>query len=291
MRRGEAVLACLRRGRISAVKEQILRGGGHALRKLLRRWDLSASTRMLPLGIEATPGNIVHYQIPNPAIVDGLDGLIKLGARISARAHGKSAEFADDFPRVFRAYMIATSGGVKSLPLKISASAYVSSPDLIRIPGVRTPAMLMPSGEVKVRPLAVLPDTVPVRDATPRCRIPEGAVHDRTIKMTAYPHIRSGIDLDHMNPQEREGFMNEAENLKGIPAGQGQLLALFRNVPVEIISKARYVEENKLLLYTIDSERRLVRTRLHDMGIVRDPVAGKTHMVVHRTQFKSVSME
>jgi len=290
MRRGEAALAFLRRIQIPTAKGRIAYGAQDAFRRLLRRWDLGASARSVALGIEASSGPPVDFGIAGPEVCDGLESLNRLGARISLKDAGRTGEDPGDFPRVLRAYMIAPSGGIRSLPLKITASAYVSSPDLVRIPAVRAPNLLMDNDGVKVRQIAILPETVPVRDVSQRCRVSEPAVRDRTSKMTSYPHIRSGVILERLLPEEREGFLREAESLKGVPAAQGELLAIFRNVPVEMISRVHYLEEKKLLLYTLDRERSMARTRLHDMGIVRDPVAGKTHMVVHRTQFKSVSM-
>ncbi len=271
-----------------AAQGRILRGTKDALRRMLQRWDLAASSRSVNLGIEAIPGKPIDFAFREPGIIDGLEGLIKLGARIPTKAGENRTGFGGDFPRVIRAYMIVPNGRIISIPLKLTASAYVSSPDLIRNPAVHAPNLIMIKGELSVRPIAILPETVGFKDASPRCHISEPMVHDRTSKMAAYPHIRSGVDIERLNPQEREGFLREAESLKQIPATQGELVALFRNVPVELISKAHYLEEKKLLLYTLDSGRHLARTRVHDLGIVRDPAAGKNHMVVHRTQFRSV---
>jgi hypothetical protein len=290
MRRGEAVLAVLRRINIPATGNRCAEGARDAIRKLLRRWDLGASARSEALGIEASAGSPVDFSIGIPEVRDGLDNLIRSGAAISHRGTGRQGEAAGDFPRVLRAYMIAPSCGVRSRPVKLTASTCVNSPELIRIPAMKAPSLILDGDGVGVCRISILTDTVPVRDVSQRCRLSEPAVRDRTSKMMAYPHIRSGVLLERLVPEERDGFLREAENLKGVPAGQGELLAIFRNVPVELISKAHYLEERKLLLYTLDCQRTAARTRLHDMGIVRDNLAGKTHMVVHRTQFKSVSL-
>jgi hypothetical protein len=290
MRRGKADLAFWRRIHIAGAKGRILRGTREALRKLLRLRDLSALSHSLALGIDATPGAPVDFAFAEPGTVDGLEKLIQLGSRTSQRKGRDSSDFGEDFPRVLRAYLIAASGGVRSVPIKLNASAFISTTNLIRIPQVRAMRTLLQDGPLSVRTIEPLPDTAAVQSAFPQCSMAEPRVRDRTVRMKEYPHIRSGIDLERLDPQEHESFLREAESQKGVPVSKGELLALFRNVPVEIISKVHYVEEKKLLLYTLDNERNPSRTRLHDLGVVRDSAAAKTHLVVHRTQFKSVSM-
>jgi hypothetical protein len=275
---------------LPAARGGVMHATRQALRRLLRLKDLSAMSHSLALEIEAATGAPVDFGLVEPGVRDGLEALIGLGTKASRKRGSDSSEFGEDYPRVLRAYMIAANGGVRSVPIMLNASAYVSTTNLIRIPQVRAMRALLQDGPVPVRAVEPLPDTTAVRDAMPGCVVAEPVVRDRTIRMKEYPHIRAGIDLGHVDAAEREGFLREAESQKGVPASNGELLALFRNVPVEIISKAHYVEEKKLLLYTLDSERNPSRTRLHDLGIVRDSVAAKTHMVVHRTQFKSVSM-
>lgn len=275
---------------IEAAKGRILRGTREALRKLLRLRDLSVSSHSLELGIDATPGAPVDFALAEPGIADGLEKLIQLGSRTSRRKVRDSSDLGADFPHVLRVHLIAASGGVRSVPIELNASAFISTTNLIRIPQVRAMRTLLQDGPLSVHTIEPLPDTATVQSAFPQCLMAEPIVRDKTVRMKEYPHIRSGIDLERLDPQEHEGFLREAESQKGVPVSRGELLALFRNVPVEIISKVHYIEEKKLLLYTLDNERNPARTRLHDLGVVRDSAAAKTHLVVHRTQFKSVSM-
>jgi len=266
--------------------DRILRGTKDVLRRMMKRYDLAASSRAVRLGIEAVHGEPIDFSLPKPSVHDGLEKLIGMGAKIPARS--ATSESDVDYPRVLRAYLIVSSGRVGSAPLKITVSAYVGAPDLIRLPGVRAPSTLTIEAEPNVRTVTILPEHLGVRDASARTRFPEPLVRDRTTKIAAYPFIRVGVDVERVEPEEREGFLREAESLKGVPYGQGELLALFRNVPVELIAKAHYSDEKKVLLYTVDGAGGCASTRVHDLAVVRDTVAGKKHMIVHRRQFKSV---
>jgi len=276
--------------RLRAGDGGVLHATRRALRRLLRIRDLNAPSHTLALEIEAVVAAPADFGLAEPGVLDGLETLIRIGTRGSEKKGSGSSDFGEDYPRVLRAYLIAPSGGVRSVPTRLNATAYVSTTNLIRLPQVRAMRTLHQDGLVPVHGIEPLPETTAVQDAMCRCTLSEPVVRDRTLRMKEYPHIRGGIDLERVDPAEREGFLREAESQKGVPATKGELLALFRNVPVEIISKAHYIEEKKLLLYTLETERTPSRTRLHDLGIVRDPAAAKTHMVVHRTQFKSVSM-
>ena len=84
--------------------------------------------------------------------------------------------------------------------------------------------------------------------------------------------------------------MREAEALKGIPAERAELLAVFRHVPIEIISRLRYVAENHILVFSISRLSGPTSTRVHDMAAVRDIVSQDVHLIPHRTQFRAVSL-
>ncbi len=290
MRRGKAALAILRGVRLTLTRDRILHFTREGLRRLVLRHDLAASAESVQLGIEANDGKSVDLSLPSPVVTDALDRLAALGTRIRARRRQNLPESGEDFPQVMRAYMIAPVRMVGSVPLKMTVDAQIASPSLIGIPDVHAASVLAPFSDRKVRSVAVLPGAVGVTDASLRVRISEPPVRERTAGIASFPHIRRGVDIEKVAPEEQEGFLQEAESTKGIPVSQGQLLALFRNVPVELIAKAHYSEEKRLLLYTVDGGRSCTRTRLHDLGIVRDAAGGKTHMVVHRRQFKQVTI-
>ena len=266
--------------------DRIVSGMKNAVRRLMRRYDLSASSHAFPLEVQTDPGRPIELSMTVPTVLDGLETLASMGRRNPAKHH--TADLGEDFPRVLRAYMIVTTGRVAGVPLKISVSAHVTEPDLIRGPAVRAPVISIIQKETEVHTVTTLPQRVGVSDASARARLPEPLVRDRTSKVAGHPLIRASVDLERVESEERESFLREAESIKGIPYGQGKLLALFRNVPVEIVAKAHYAEEKKVLLYSLETPSGTTRTRVHDLGIVRDDAAGKNHMIVHRRQFKTV---
>jgi len=109
-------------------------------------------------------------------------------------------------------------------------------------------------------------------------------------KISALPHMQTSINIDELQDSERKGFLREAENLKHIPTGRAELLAVFRHVPIEVISRMCFLEEKRIILYCISGEPRRTRTRVHDMAAVRDTASREIHLVLHRTRFWPVSL-
>ena len=111
-----------------------------------------------------------------------------------------------------------------------------------------------------------------------------------TAQISELPHARASVRIEKLRDSERAGFIREAEILKGIPADRAELLAVFRHVPIEIISRLRFLAENKIILYSISRDAKRTHTRVHDMAAVRDVANKEIHLVPHRTQFRPVSL-
>jgi len=103
------------------------------------------------------------------------------------------------------------------------------------------------------------------------------------------PYMRLSLKLENLKLSEKETFLREAGVLKNIPLERAELLAVFRHVPIELISRLRFLEEKRVLLFTLSEESR-TKTRIHDMAAVRDKANKEIYMVPHRTQFRSVSL-
>ncbi len=116
------------------------------------------------------------------------------------------------------------------------------------------------------------------------------AVRIMTPQLSRYPHVRVSADIEKLPVSEQEGFLREAEILKGVPAEKGELLAVFRCVPIELISQLRFLAEKRIILYTISNVPGRTRTRLHDMAAIRDTSSQEVHLVPHRTKCHSVSL-
>lgn len=101
------------------------------------------------------------------------------------------------------------------------------------------------------------------------------------------PHSRRSVDLDALSSQERAGFLREAEQVRNVAANNGELLAIFRKVPIELVLQIRFVAEKSLLLFTVATTSGLSRTRVHDLAAVGDRESGKVHLVAHRTRYQT----
>jgi hypothetical protein len=115
-------------------------------------------------------------------------------------------------------------------------------------------------------------------------------IHTGTTRIRRMPQIRSAVERDSLTLQECESFLREAEAGRGIPAGRGELLAVFRRIPVEEVSKIRFVEAKGLLFFTCEQDRKSRQTRVHDVAAIRNGATAQTHLVAHRMRFQTVAL-
>jgi hypothetical protein len=104
------------------------------------------------------------------------------------------------------------------------------------------------------------------------------------------PYKRSSLNIEELSDSECKSFLHEAEAIKGVPADRAELLAVFRHIPIEMISQMRYLAENRVILYSICRGIRRTHTRVHDMAAIRDTVSQAVFFIPHRSQFRSVSL-
>ncbi len=128
-----------------------------------------------------------------------------------------------------------------------------------------------------------------LRDGS-RFLIADPQIQTLTTQMAELPHMRASVRIESMPDSERKAFLREAEALKGIQADHAELLAVFRRVPIEVISRLRFVAEKRTILYSISRAAQLSRTRVHDLAAVLDGDSKEIHLVPHRTQYRSVSL-
>jgi hypothetical protein len=102
-----------------------------------------------------------------------------------------------------------------------------------------------------------------------------------------FPYKRTSLQIGELSDSECKGFLREAEAIKGIPVDRAELLAVFRHIPIEMISKMRYLAENKVILYTICRGIRRTHTRVHDMAAIRDTGSQEVFLIPHRSRFQS----
>lgn len=96
------------------------------------------------------------------------------------------------------------------------------------------------------------------------------------------------LDVREMRDAERESFLREASALRGIQPGGSELLAVFRNVPIEIVSRLSYSRDKQMIFYSLTLNPRLRRTRVHDVAAVRDLTTGEIYLIPHRARYRTV---
>jgi hypothetical protein len=103
-----------------------------------------------------------------------------------------------------------------------------------------------------------------------------------------FPYKRASLQIDELSDSECKSFLHEAAAIKGVPVDRAELLAVFRHIPIEMISKMRYLAGKKVVLYTICRGIRRTHTRVHDMAAIRDTVSQDVFLIPHRSRFQSV---
>jgi hypothetical protein len=151
-------------------------------------------------------------------------------------------------------------------------------------------SFLSGSRAVGVHDLTHLFNHLPQLEDGSRFLVGDPAIRILTTQISELPHARTGIRIEDLQDSEREGFLHEARMLKNIRQDCAELLAVFRHVPIEVISRLRFIADKKKILYSISNGTRPTQTRIHDMAAILDTTSGEIHMVPHRAQFRLVSL-
>jgi hypothetical protein len=232
----------------------------------------------------APAGSIELLLPPQVLELDGASGLDRPGGAAPARA-GCGAAFEAACSPV-RSLAPAPEAELGTEPFEpLPCPAVLRCMPLGR-PGVRS-RPLMAAGS-RVRSAGLLAPAHAVTDGRRRIGLlADPAVIDRSLRFGRMPHARRGIDLASLGDGDRLDYLREAEVLRGVPPERGELLAVFRKVPVELVRRIRFLAESGLLLYTITRAPGLQRTRLHDLAAVRNRDSGGVHLVAHRTRYRT----
>ena len=224
--------------------------------------------------------------IPLGAVADGLEGFCGLELREAIEeANPRMNSSSRSFVRVVE--LVAADGSqprnLDLLFVGITIRGLLGlAPPVAR--GFRIPRL---EETARVRNLAVLKEAGAVRCGSGACDIPAAGIRDETAKVRMLPHVRRSVNLESMSSSVSASFLREAAAIKGVESGAGELLAVFRNVPLAMISRVCFLEERGVLLYTTSSSAEPSRTRVHDIAAVRDRTTQKTHLVAHRTRYKT----
>jgi hypothetical protein len=143
-------------------------------------------------------------------------------------------------------------------------------------------------GWPRIHTVASLPKPRQAINITKRLILSNPTIRSLMPRVTKYPHCRKSVDISALPVAERDGFLREAEVLKGIDIDNCELLAVFRRVPIELISQLRFLSETRMILYTISNRPVRTRTRVHDLAVICDMSKQEIHFVPNRTQYRLV---
>jgi hypothetical protein len=176
---------------------------------------------------------------------------------------------------------------VRSMELPIGNNVAGRREKMLASTAVRLIELWRSGKEGKPRSLELLVD-LPAAAEPGGWALPRNmAVRLGMAKISGLPHIRAATDLNGLGANELDNLLREAELLKQIPHGDGELLAFFSAVPVEIVLRARFLEVRKQLAFTLAPTNRVARTRVHDTMAVKDRRSGEIHIVPHRTRYRT----
>ncbi len=117
------------------------------------------------------------------------------------------------------------------------------------------------------------------------------AVHCGTAALARQAHIRRARRTEKVRTGEVQEYLSVAERSRGVRPGNGEILAFFSRVPIELISKWRFDECSRLLAFTLTPLRGIAQSRVHDLAVVRDEASGRILLIPHPTAFQAVALQ
>ena len=101
------------------------------------------------------------------------------------------------------------------------------------------------------------------------------------------PIRQTSVDIESMTDPEKESLLQEVEHKRGFRADECELIAYFRHVPVEMISRLHFLNDEKAIIYSISSGLNRSRTRIYDVMVILDG-SKEIHVVPNSTRNRVV---
>jgi hypothetical protein len=269
------------------------RDAGFNLRGKIARWVLPWSVEARAEDTELCTGTVVR-SAGSPWIEEGnvIDGLGKIGEKF-LRPIAEAEKTANRLPTYTfaRDVDLLNPAAARTKELSVETQTTIRGHEVLQAPETRDLTIRHFGMALRVRALNILQNSGTVSGGGVKFLLPEIGIHDQTRKMSVYPHSRTSLNVSELSSQVCDSFLREAEVSKGVPAQRSQLLAVFRNVPVALISKIRFLEQRGVILYTLIQTDDQSRTRVHDMAAVRDVEKNEVHLVAHRTRYRTAFLK
>ena len=148
--------------------------------------------------------------------------------------------------------------------------------------------------KVDIDPIPVRsPDTVQLRlpkTAGRSALLPEDLMIRSMMPQASDLQVRQrSVDMESLTDLEKREFLQETELLKGFAADQCELLAVFRHVPVEMISKLSFINDDKTIVYSLSRGLERSTTRVYDLMVIRNN-SREIHLIPHGKRSRSVGL-
>jgi hypothetical protein len=282
-RREERLEYWLRAGRLSEKPGRALRLGGRKLSLRFWLWQFPSAVREQSLSLVA---NAISLDGALSATACVRDGLGRMGP--AADGSGRAAYEGDEPLGTTHGVDLLGDAFVRDLKLPNEQNARIQRKELAIHPNFRSLSTSVPGGSVHTEQL--LPSRpAEVKDGD-RLFALNSAVGILPSQISQLPHMRRSLNVGALQDSERRSYLHEAEALKGVPAHQAELLAVFRHVPIEMISRLRFLADKRVILYSICSAPKRTQTRVHDLAAVRNAASQEIYLIPHRARFRSVPL-
>jgi hypothetical protein len=260
-----------------------------SLKALFRKFELNrpnASLHDCVVELCMPVKSLEDLEFPDARAVDGLGSF---GDQL--QASGKASQIAEALSSHhvgIKSTGLLEESRIRNLDIAPDWNAAVLKKELIFEPAVQQLIAQKIGKTMKVHSGSCI-DTPPIIANNPACLLnPTEPIQDGINHISSIPMLLRSIGRDKFKQPAYESFLREAEVLRGVPPGQGELLAVFRNVPVEVVLRLRFVQEKNMIIYTLALPLSSRSTRLHDLAAVRDLSSKVVHLVPHRTRYQTV---
>jgi hypothetical protein len=115
-------------------------------------------------------------------------------------------------------------------------------------------------------------------------------VHSSIGKIETMPIRRRGIDSGKLPESVARACLTAAGKQKGLPLDRCRLIALFRHIPVEMVSRLHFFGERGEIEYTLFPSAKRSQARVYDLIAVRDLSSDEVHLIPYATQNRTVRL-
>jgi hypothetical protein len=115
-------------------------------------------------------------------------------------------------------------------------------------------------------------------------------VHSSIRSIGSLPIRRCGIDFGELQESVSRACQAEAGKNRGLPLDRCRLIALFRHIPVEMVSRLHYFGEKGEIEYTLFPSPQRSQTRVYDLIAVQDLSSDEVHLVPYAIQSRTVCL-